>query len=285
MPRAISGIDHAIVGVRDLEAARRAYARLGFTATPRGRHYGWGTANYCLMFPRDYVELLGIVDASQFTNNLDKALAAGEGLLGLAFATDDAAAAKGALAARGVEASGPHELARAIESDEAGGAEGRLEFSLVRPAPEAAPGLNAFLCQHRTPGLLRRPPWLAHPNTAQAIAGVTVIVDDPPALAPTYERLLGEGSTVLTDDTLAVRTGGAAIVFARVDDLSLLHPEIDFPDRARPFLAALRIAVGERAAAERALAASGIEPAGTRRDAIVIDPADACGVALELVTD
>jgi len=285
MPRAISGIDHAIVGVRDLEAARRAYARLGFTATPRGRHYGWGTANYCLMFPRDYVELLGIVDASR-GHMIVPYLARREGVhILLAFATDDAAAAKGALAARGVEASGPHELARAIESDEAGGAEGRLEFSLVRPAPEAAPGLNAFLCQHRTPGLLRRPPWLAHPNTAQAIAGVTVIVDDPPALAPTYERLLGEGSTVLTDDTLAVRTGGAAIVFARVDDLSLLHPEIDFPDRARPFLAALRIAVGERAAAERALAASGIEPAGTRRDAIVIDPADACGVALELVTD
>ncbi|MHA1600510.1 MAG: VOC family protein, partial [Alphaproteobacteria bacterium] len=33
----ISGIDHVIVGVRDLEAARRAFAHLGFVVSPRGR--------------------------------------------------------------------------------------------------------------------------------------------------------------------------------------------------------------------------------------------------------
>ncbi|MBL8835899.1 MAG: VOC family protein [Alphaproteobacteria bacterium] len=283
MARAISGIDHAIVGVRDLEAARLAYARLGFQATPRGRHYGWGTANYCLMFARDYVELLGIVDPAQFTNNLDAFLAGGEGLLGLAFATPDAGEAGRILAARGVEASGPHELARAIEIGDEKGEEGRLEFALVRPAAAAAPGLNAFLCEHRTPGLLRRADWLAHRNTARGIVGVTVVVDDPPAMAPVYERLLGDGSTTLTDDTLAVHTGGAAIVFARVDDLSLLHPEVDIPDRAMPRLVALRIAIEDRGAALEALAAGGVEPAGLRRDAIVVAPEDACGVVLELV--
>src|SRR5688572_19550272 len=69
MAREIAGIDHAIVGVRDLEQARASYQRLGFRVTPRGRHVGWGTANYCVMFERDYLELLGIVDDSQFTNN------------------------------------------------------------------------------------------------------------------------------------------------------------------------------------------------------------------------
>lgn len=283
MSRAISGIDHAIIGVRDLEAARTAYVRLGFQPTPRGRHYGWGTANYCVMFAHDYIELLGIVDPTQFTNNLDLFLAGGEGLLGLAFGTPDAAEARRTLAARGVEASGPHELARAIEVADEKGEEGRLEFSLVRPAATAAPALNAFLCEHRTPGLLRRGDWLAHPNTARAIVGVTVLVEDPPALAPVYERLLGDGSTTLTDDTLAVHTGGAAIVFARADDLSLLHPEIDFPDRPPPRLVALRIAVADRGAALQALAAGGIEPAGLRRDAVVIAPEHACGVVLELV--
>src|SRR3546814_8233762 len=68
--RPIRGIDHVLVGVRDLEAARETYARLGLTVSPRGRHIGWGTANYCIMFPGDYIELLGIVDATQFTNNL-----------------------------------------------------------------------------------------------------------------------------------------------------------------------------------------------------------------------
>src|SRR5690606_16548326 len=71
----IKAFDHVLVGVDDLEAARRNWERLGFTACPRGRHIGWGTANYCLMFPENYVELIGIVDPDQFTNNLDSFLA------------------------------------------------------------------------------------------------------------------------------------------------------------------------------------------------------------------
>ena len=59
----------------DLEAARRTFAGLGFTVTPRGRHVGWGTGNYCIMFPGNYIELLGIVDADRFTNNLETHLA------------------------------------------------------------------------------------------------------------------------------------------------------------------------------------------------------------------
>ena len=74
MPRAITGIDHAIVGVRRLDGAAETWRRLGFTLSPRGRHYGWGTANYCIMFAHDYVELLGIVDPAGFTNNLDRFL-------------------------------------------------------------------------------------------------------------------------------------------------------------------------------------------------------------------
>src|SRR5215472_15480355 len=40
MGNAIAGIDHAIVGVRDLEGARTGWSRLGFTLAPRGRHIG-----------------------------------------------------------------------------------------------------------------------------------------------------------------------------------------------------------------------------------------------------
>ena len=75
----IAGIDHLLVGVRDLESAARQWRRLGFQLTPRGRHIGWGTANYCIMFQDDYLELLGIVDPAQFTNNLDRFLATREG--------------------------------------------------------------------------------------------------------------------------------------------------------------------------------------------------------------
>ena len=86
-PARIDGIDHVIIGVHDLEAARRIYTRLGFTVSPRGRHLGRGTANYCMMFDADYLELRGIVDASQFTDDLDRFLERGEGLNGVVFST------------------------------------------------------------------------------------------------------------------------------------------------------------------------------------------------------
>src|SRR5215471_11993935 len=89
MPGGIAGIDHIIVGVRSLEQARMAWTRLGFTLSPRGRHIGQGTANYCIMFPSDYVELLGIVDAQDFVQRLDVFLARREGVMATAFAPSD----------------------------------------------------------------------------------------------------------------------------------------------------------------------------------------------------
>jgi len=86
MDYGIAGIDHLIVGVRDLEQARLGWSRLGFTLSPRGRHIGQGTANYCIMFANDYVELLGIVDPNDFVQRLDMFLAQREGLMAAAFA-------------------------------------------------------------------------------------------------------------------------------------------------------------------------------------------------------
>ena len=78
----ITGIDHVIVGVRDLESARETWRRLGFTLSPRGRHLEQPTGNYCVMFPSDYIELLGIVDTGASTHRLDSFLAWREGLDG-----------------------------------------------------------------------------------------------------------------------------------------------------------------------------------------------------------
>ena len=52
----ISGLDHAVILVRDLDAAQATYARLGLTLTPRGFH-SIGTHNHCIMFGSDYPSL------------------------------------------------------------------------------------------------------------------------------------------------------------------------------------------------------------------------------------
>ncbi|MDP6884901.1 MAG: VOC family protein, partial [Rhodospirillales bacterium] len=82
---AFIAIDHVLVGVADLEGARRAWEGLGFTVTPRGRHKGWGTANYSAMMAHHFIELLGIVDADKYaTPGLEEFLQRREGLMAVA---------------------------------------------------------------------------------------------------------------------------------------------------------------------------------------------------------
>ena len=55
--------DHAVMAVRDLEAAASRLAdEYGLTFLPGGRHPRWGTANMIAPLGEDYVELLGVVD-------------------------------------------------------------------------------------------------------------------------------------------------------------------------------------------------------------------------------
>src|SRR5260370_12004060 len=115
MDNAIAGIDHVSVGVRDLERARLGWSRLGFTLSPRGRHIGQGTANYCIMFPSDYVELLGIVDPSDFVQRLDTFLAQREGLMAAAFApAGTPEEGRAALLGRELHPSDPRPLGRSL---------------------------------------------------------------------------------------------------------------------------------------------------------------------------
>ncbi|MEK7245865.1 MAG: VOC family protein, partial [Pseudomonadota bacterium] len=53
------GIDHLVLAVRDLEAARDFHARLGFTLTPRARH-PFGTDNSLIQFQGSFLELLTV---------------------------------------------------------------------------------------------------------------------------------------------------------------------------------------------------------------------------------
>ena len=249
---AIDGLDHVLVGVYDVDQARAAFARLGLDTCPRGRHIGWGTANHCVMLPGDYVELLGIVDASLFTNHLDHFLEKeGEGLLGLALATSDPDATLRAWRAAGFESAEIRPLKRLLESPE-----GTVEVSFRNVMLDNAEtgGLRLFACHHETPELMRRPSWLRHPSTARRVSGLTLLTDDPAALTRTLEPLIGAGAATWTDDVAALHAGSCVILIATPADATMLHPAFDLGDTApSPRLAVMEIEVTDIAAAGRFL--------------------------------
>ncbi|MBL8653688.1 MAG: VOC family protein [Alphaproteobacteria bacterium] len=274
----LAGIDHALVGVADLEAARELWTRLGFTLSPRGRHKGWGTGNYCAMFAHDYVELLGIVDPAGFDNGLNAMLAAqGPGLLGFAAATDDVGAAVELLTKGGI----PHErkaLSRLLELPD-----GDVEpaFDLAMPLKPYPAGMKPFVCAHLTRDLVWRPEWIRHANSATGIASLTFVAEDPIALRDPFEAILGLGAVTATDDTLAVRWGtGAPLMIVKPDDLSFLHPAVASDEPVRMGFAGMTIAVGDVAAARAALKAGGFDYEKDLAGAVHVAPDDAGGLAL-----
>jgi catechol 2,3-dioxygenase-like lactoylglutathione lyase family enzyme len=279
----IAGIDHAILGTSDLEAARALWARLGFTVTPRGRHKGWGTGNYCLMFERDYIELLGMVDPSGFDNGLGAMLAGrGDGLLGFALAAEDADAAAAWLASRGR----PHarrDLGRLLELPE-GAID--LRFALAMPEAPWPGGIRPFVTQHLMRAQVWRPEWVSHANTCFAIQSLTCVVDDPLSLADDYERVFGLGSAVPTDDTLAVRWGKGAglVLFAKPSDMTFLHPAVGPDEPVRPGLAGMTLLVRSIDECAAALKAGGADFDRDRAAGIHLPPEAAGGVALSFVS-
>jgi hypothetical protein len=282
LQRAITGLDHLIIGVGDLEAARGRWARLGFDSTPRGRHVGWATANYCIMFEHDYLELLGIVDPAAFTNGLDRLLdEAGEGLLGIALATSDADATAAAWRAAGLGSAKAGPLMRLLESETP---PVELRFANVMLDPAERAGLNLFACAHLTPGPMRRQAWLRHPNGAVAIRGITVIADDVEPLAAFATRVVGSGAITRTDRIRAVQTGTCPIMLATPDDAALLHPGFELPAAApSPRIAVMEIGVTDPAATARFLDRQAVPYDRDADGAVLVGPTETNGVRLAFV--
>lgn len=245
MRNGIAGIDHVIIAVRDLEQARMAWTRLGFTLSPRGRHIGQGTANYCIMFPSDYVELLGIVDRNDLAQRLDAFLALREGLMAIAFApiaTLEGVRSK--LSDLQLHPSEPRLLGRQLELPE-GTVVSR--FSVVSLPPDETPGLDCFVCAHLTPGLVRRPEWIVHPNGAHGINGVHVLVENTAALLEPYDRMFGIQQVTTTDAVVSLRVGRHRILFSTPDDFATMHPAVDVdPGFLQPGIVSLEFAVSGR---------------------------------------
>ncbi|MCX8134689.1 MAG: VOC family protein [Roseococcus sp.] len=186
----ILGLDHLVVAVRDLDAAAREWAALGFTLSPRGMHSThMGSANHTMMFGEDYLELLGVLTPQPHNEALRAFLATREGLERAALATTDAEAGAAALRARGLAATGPVHFGRPVPLSEDRVTEAR--FSVFHwPREEAPGGLRLFACQHHTREAVWLPALQSHPNGVTRITRALVAARDPAGAAASCARLL-----------------------------------------------------------------------------------------------
>ncbi len=237
----LTALDHVVIAVRDLDAATRTYRDLlGLGTSWAGAHPGLGTRNTLYRLGNTYLELLSPIESASgpgarwLEGHFDRH---GEGLVALAFATDDVAAARPALEASGVETADP-EPGEGVhsESEGAAGSERVRRWTNLRLSPKASRGLSVFLIEHHSPPEALPPASLeAEPGAAVAALDHVVIHSaDPEATCAFYGETLG---LRLALDKEFPRFG-TRLIFFRVAGVTVevgarlgAEPEPDTPDR------------------------------------------------------
>jgi hypothetical protein len=198
-------LDHVVIDVRDrIEEAARAFAALGFQLTPRG-HHTLGSVNHLAMFATDYLELLG--HGAGGASRLELAPFP-VGLNGLVFKTDDADAVHAHASAAGLPILPVQSFSRTVALD---GVQQDARFRTTRLDPAKIPMGRVYFCEHRTPELVWRPEYQAHPNGARAIARVIVATGNPGQTSTLFRALFGPEAVAEQDGGCVIQAGAAQV--------------------------------------------------------------------------
>ena len=275
----IDGVDHAVVTVRDLDAASRAYARLGFTLTPRGRHTKLGTHNHTIMLPDrlTYFELLGVESPGLNTAFYEAFLAAREGVSSLALKAGDARAVHAAMAGPPFGAGAAIDFARAVELP---GGTREARFTVTQFDPAATPGARSFVCQHHTPDVVWRADMLAHANGATGLKSVVIVAAEVGPAATRWAQLF-DVEPVIDAEEAVVPTATAAVIVLAPAAFARRFPGETLADASAPLCAGLGFAVADRARTAGWFREHGVAARDPGRGApLVVGAAEACGTVL-----
>jgi len=104
----LTGIDHIIIGVRNLEQAATQFSqKLGLAVSGGGIHPTGGTANRIIVIGDTYLELIAIHNPTEAQQSMLDRLAIHEGYLNFVLASNDIEADSNAMINRGVTILGP----------------------------------------------------------------------------------------------------------------------------------------------------------------------------------
>jgi hypothetical protein len=265
--------------VDGIDAAQRAYEKLGFQVQPRGFHRKLGTANHLMIFERDYFEILGIVEPTEFNAERREWLKSGGGLANVALATDGADLAFDAFKAAGLNPDAPLFFDRAVE---VAGRSEKAQFRTVRIPKTNMPVVGFFVCEHLTPQFVYRAEWARHPNGARGIRGVTVIAEQPSRWISELEKYFGAGSARREGDGVATDTGTQPIRYLTRKDYAARYPGVT-PVRPGDHPALLTLEVASLAACEALLNTNGVKVIRPDAARLLVPPSEAAHLTIEFV--
>jgi hypothetical protein len=280
----IDSINHVGMAVRDLGQASRRFEAMGFALTPYSPHSGaWkpgeqvqalGSGNRCVMFARNYLEILASEKRDAPAARIEAFLRRHQGAHIICFNSETLQELDARLCAGGMKTSGVIPLQREIDTPEG---VRTAKFERVQFAPDDSPEGFIQAARHLTPQYIYQPRYIAHANGCTALSDCLVVADDVENFARKYERYLGARPE---------RDGSAwRFRFSLVGRLTLIHyrdaaawlPATLLPPL--PAIAAVAFTTPDLRAQRSRLDAAGI----TARDVngrLVVPAEEACGVAV-----
>lgn len=274
----VRGIDHVVIVVPDIEAARVAYEKLGFRIQPRGFHAHMGTASHLMVFAGNYVELIGFVEPNAFNADRREWLErTGGGLANAALRTDSADLVHRAWTEAGLQPDPVTEFDRAVDI---AGKQERAAFRTVRLGTLRARLLGFLACEHRTPQFVYRPEWAGHANGATALGGATIIAADPATDDAYVRKVFGETAVQRADGELVVDSGGTPLRYMTPDCFLDRYPGIA-PQRTDDHAALISFEVADPSRTATVLRDGGVPHVATADDRVLVRAAVAGGAAIE----
>lgn len=213
-------IDHLVLPVVSIEAARARHAALGFTVAADARH-PFGTENACVFLADGtYLEPLGVAsreecEAAARAGNVfvarDRAFRfrQGEGLSGVAITSDDAAADDRRYREAGLSAGDILEFSRPVRMPD--GSESRASFRLAFAADLRAPDFFLLNCQRINPLPTDRGSLTRHDNGVSGLRSVVVVEENPSDFQSLFEAAFDSREIGANSFGIGLLAGGTKV--------------------------------------------------------------------------
>ncbi|MGL5363175.1 MAG: VOC family protein [Bosea sp. (in: a-proteobacteria)] len=180
------GLDHLVIGVRDLDRAGALYERLGFQVGKRNLH-PWGTENRIVQFPGAFLELLAVGEGKvmpphkpghfSFGAFMEASIKRRQGVAMCVLESRDAQADLNAFHEAGISSFEPFFFERkGVKPD---GSPMRVAFTLSFARDEMARECGFFTCQQHEPQNFWNASAQKHANGVTGLAAVLMVAENP----------------------------------------------------------------------------------------------------------
>ena len=231
------GIDHPLVTVKNHAQALQNYVRMGFSPSLVSYH-PWGTVTSLMMFPNNFIELIGVDDATKFGTNSVNGFCFGrqlgsflqrgeEGISLVALHSKNADDDYAELTERGLSGQGRIDFRRKMTLPDGTPDEAVVSLGLL--VDESKPDASNFICHQHKPELIWVPGWQNHPNGVDAITAVTYLAA-PESLQDRWETFY-PGKTSFLGNVLVADTGCGQLRAMDEDTLYSHYPGVPLPSR------------------------------------------------------